>query len=47
MFEGLLLKTGICPRPWPRLGVPLMVPPEAIVEDAMAEATSIEECYGP
>jgi hypothetical protein len=27
MFEaGLLLKAGSCDRPWPRVGVPLMVP---------------------
>jgi len=29
---GLLLKTGKVPRPCPRLGVPLMVPLEAMID---------------
>jgi hypothetical protein len=29
---GLLLKTGNVPRPCPRLGVPLMVPLEAMID---------------
>lgn len=37
MFDaGLLLKAGRLPRPWPRLGVPLMVPLEAILTAAYA-----------
>lgn len=32
IFEaGLLLKAGTAPRPWPRLGVPLIVPVDAMV----------------
>jgi len=32
IFEaGLLLKAGTAPRPWPRLGVPLIVPLDAMV----------------
>ena len=47
IFEaaGLLEKAGSCPRPWPRLGVPLMVPLlAAIIGRVIGSVTWFNKC---